>query len=81
MQDARDAVLNMKITAQDLVSMGVVDGVITEPFGGAHRFARDVIMATGDQIQKSLGQFDDMSESDIREHRREKFLKMGSALS
>lgn len=77
---ARDAVLNMKITAQDLLSMGIIDDIIPEPFGGAHRYAKDVIMATGDVVEKNLEVFDDLPAEKIREHRREKFLKMGSAL-
>ena len=47
---ARDAATNMKITAQDLLDLKVIDGIIAEPLGGAHRAPETVISATGDRI-------------------------------
>lgn len=77
---AQDAATNMKITAQDLVKMGVVDEIVGEPIGGAHREPIQVINAAGDAIEKALKAFDDMSPEAIRQHRRDKFLAIGRTL-
>ena len=74
---AQDAATNMKITAQDLLKLGVVDGIIPEPVGGAHRDGVEVVRATGGVIVKALADYDDMTPSEIRRERREKFLSIG----
>lgn len=76
---SKDAATNMKITAQDLLELKIIDGIITEPLGGAHRGVQTVIKAAGDQIAKG---FDELrgGEVNYREHRREKFLAMGRTL-
>src|SRR5499427_5733080 len=74
---AQDAATNMKITAQDLLRLGIVDGIIPEPIGGAHRDGVEVVRATGDTIVKALAEYDDLSPAEIRQERREKFLSMG----
>jgi acetyl-CoA carboxylase carboxyl transferase subunit alpha len=74
---AQDAATNMKITAQDLLKLGVVDGIIAEPIGAAHRDGVEVVRATGDIIVKALADYDEMSPSEIRQERREKFLSIG----
>jgi acetyl-CoA carboxylase carboxyl transferase subunit alpha len=74
---AVDAATNMKITAQDLLKLGVVDGIIPEPTGGAHRDGREVVETTGDMIAQAIGEFDDMAPDAIRKARREKFLAIG----
>ena len=51
---AIDAATNMKITAQDLEQLGVIDVIITEPVGGAHRDREQIIKATGDAIARAL---------------------------
>jgi acetyl-CoA carboxylase carboxyl transferase subunit alpha len=76
---AVDAATNMKITAQDLLKLGVIDGIIPEPIGGAHRDGALVVRATGERIAEALGSFDDKSAREIRKDRREKFLAMGRA--
>jgi len=60
-----------------LLKLGVVDGIIPEPIGGAHRDGVEVVRATGDVIVKALADYDDMSPSEIRQERREKFLSIG----
>jgi acetyl-CoA carboxylase carboxyl transferase subunit alpha len=70
----------MKITAQDLLRLGVIDGIITEPVGGAHRDGEEVIKTTGDIIERALADYDPLSPDEIRKERREKFLAMGRAL-
>jgi acetyl-CoA carboxylase carboxyl transferase subunit alpha len=74
---AVDAATNMKITAQDLLRLGVIDGIIPEPIGGAHRDGKEVVEATGDRIGQALAEFDVMTPEDIRKARREKFLGIG----
>jgi acetyl-CoA carboxylase carboxyl transferase subunit alpha len=73
---SKDAATSMKITAQDLLGMKVIDGIIPEPTGGAHRGSETVIAATGDTIAKALADFAG-SNMDFREHRREKYLAIG----
>ena len=77
---ATDAATNMKITAQDLLRFGVIDGIIPEPAGGAHRDPQVAIAATGDAIETALRQFADKSPAEIRAARTEKFLAIGRKL-
>nr|WP_272209860.1 hypothetical protein [Marinicella sp. W31]MDC2875692.1 hypothetical protein [Marinicella sp. W31] len=70
----------MKITARDLKDFGVVDEIIPEPVGGAHRNAETVIDASGDQIAEGLSQFDGLSPDEVRNERRQKFLAIGRNL-
>jgi len=77
---AQDAATNMKITAQDLLRFGVIDQVIPEPIGGAHREVEQTINAVGNAIADALSAFDGMSEAEIRRQRREKFLAIGRSL-
>lgn len=76
---SREAATNMKITAQDLLELKIIDGIVPEPIGGAHRAPETVIKTTGDMIDRSLGEFA-QSNADFREHRREKYLAMGRSL-
>ncbi|HEX2449036.1 MAG TPA: acetyl-CoA carboxylase carboxyltransferase subunit alpha [Methyloceanibacter sp.] len=76
---AVDAATNMKITAQDLLKLGIIDGIIPEPIGGAHRDGVEVVKAAGDTIVQALAYFDDLNPAEIRKERREKFLSMGRA--
>jgi len=76
---AKDAATNMKITAQDLLDLKIIDGIIAEPLGGAHRGVDATIAATGDLIARTLGEFAG-SNLDFREQRREKYLAMGRSL-
>jgi acetyl-CoA carboxylase carboxyl transferase subunit alpha len=78
---AQDAANNMKITAQDLLNFGVIDAIIPEPPGGAHRHQEAVMASTAEAISQFLKDFDGRSRLELREHRREKFLAIGSNLS
>lgn len=69
----------MKITAQDLLEMKIIDAIIPEPLGGAHRGPQAVIAATGDLVARTMKEFAD-SNADFREQRREKYLAMGRSL-
>jgi acetyl-CoA carboxylase carboxyl transferase subunit alpha len=77
---AQDAATAMKITSSDLVRLGVVDGVVTEPLGGAHRAPDVAIAATGDAIAAALAKFSSLSPEEIRAARRAKFLAIGRGL-
>ena len=76
----QDAAQNMKITAQDLLGFGIIDGIIPEPSGGAHRDPGAVIAATGDAIAAALEGFRGMSPDEVRTARADKFLAMGRKL-
>lgn len=76
---AADAAEAMKVTAQDLIALGVIDRVVAEPLGGAHRDPAAAILSLGDAIEAALAALDDKSPEALRKARREKFLKMGRA--
>jgi acetyl-CoA carboxylase carboxyl transferase subunit alpha len=77
---AIDAATNMKITAQDLDTLGVIDVIIREPVGGAHRDRALAIQTAGDAIAKALAEFDGKSPAEIRRLRHERFLNIGRQL-
>ena len=77
---AQDAATNMKITAQDLLRLGVIDRIVAEPAGGAHRDAGATVAAAGNAIAAAFSDMRDMSPERIREHRAEKFLAIGRNL-
>jgi acetyl-CoA carboxylase carboxyl transferase subunit alpha len=74
-QDAADA---LKLTAQDLQRLGVVDEVIAEPLGGAHREPASAIAALGASMEAALRPILGLEGAKLREQRREKFLAMGT---
>ena len=78
-EEAPAAAEAMRLTAQDLETLGVVDRIIQEPVGGAHRTPEGAIAAVGDAIDNALSPLLSMSGADIRRHRRRKFLEMGKA--
>ena len=74
---AADAAAAMKITAQDLLELKVIDGIIKEPIGGAHRGPNEAIDAAGNTIEQALRELDMHAPDEIRRLRREKYLQMG----
>ncbi len=74
---AQDAATNMKITAQDLLRFGIVDGIVTEPVGGAHRAPEAALAAAGDAVAAALAGLADASAQDVRDRRAAKFLAIG----
>ncbi len=78
---AQEAATNMKITAQDMVRFGVIDSVVMEPTGGAHRDPQAAITATGDAIAQALTELRPLSREAVRKQRREKFLNMGRIIA
>ncbi|CDN49782.1 acetyl-CoA carboxylase carboxyltransferase subunit alpha [Neorhizobium galegae] len=77
---AREAATNMKITAEDLKGLGIIDDIIPEPVGGAHREPEAVITATGKVIASALEDLGRLSGEEVRAARRQKFLDIGRNL-
>jgi len=67
----------MKLTAKDLLSLGIIDEVIEEPLGGAHRDAERTVQNVRNSIIKNLQFFENFSKEEIYEQRKTKFLKIG----
>lgn len=78
---AEDIATAMKITASDLKEFGIVDGIITEPVGGAHRHREAVISATGKKIQEALDELQAFDGPTLRQKRRDKYLAIGRNLA
>ena len=77
---AKDAAAAMKITAQDLKKLGVIDEIIGEPLGGAHRAREEAIQTAGDVLERTLKAYHAVSGDVLRTQRREKFLAIGRGL-
>ena len=77
---AQDAATNMKITAADLTAFGIIDGVVTEPIGGAHRDPASAIASTGEAIANALAELKGLDRETVRRQRRDKFLAIGRNL-
>ena len=77
---AQEAATNMKITAQDLARFGVIDTILPEPSGGAHRDADAMVTATGNAIAQAFNDLRGLDRSAIRQQRRAKFLDIGRKL-
>ena len=77
---AKEAAIAMKITSQDLLQLGVIDKIIDEPIGGAHREHPQIIMQTKLAILESISELNKLDSKEIIKHRREKFLKIGKNL-
>ncbi len=75
-QDAADA---LKLTAQDLLKLGVIDQIVAEPLGGAHRDKDATIAALGNAIESALIPLLDLDGPALKKQRREKFLAIGAA--
>ena len=74
---AADAAEAMKQTAQDLKRLGVIDTIVEEPLGGAHRAPEEAIDRLGDAVAHELQQLDGMTPAELKADRRAKFLAMG----
>jgi acetyl-CoA carboxylase carboxyl transferase subunit alpha len=77
---AQEAANSMKITAQDMLRFGVIDQILNEPIGGAHRDPSAMIAATGDAIAQAFEEMKGMDADAIRKQRRQKFLDIGRKL-
>jgi len=74
---ARDAAEAMKITSEDLLKLKVVDDVVKEPMGGAHRDPQRAISQAGKAIEKALSELAGLSPVELKRQRRERFYAIG----
>jgi acetyl-CoA carboxylase carboxyl transferase subunit alpha len=74
---AQEAAEALRLTAQDLLTLGVVDQVVPEPLGGAHRLPKEAVEQLGSAIDEALRPLLGLDGSTLRSQRREKFLAMG----
>ena len=77
---AQEAATNLKITAQDLLRFGVVDSILKEPAGGAHRDPDGMIASAGNAIAQAFNDLRSLDAVAIRDQRRRKFLDIGRKL-
>jgi acetyl-CoA carboxylase carboxyl transferase subunit alpha len=77
---AQDAAANMKITAQDILKLGIIDGIIEEPVGGAHRDREAVIARTGETVAAALDELAALTPEERRRQRVDRFLAIGRAV-
>ncbi|MEM7695901.1 MAG: acetyl-CoA carboxylase carboxyltransferase subunit alpha [Pseudomonadota bacterium] len=77
---AQEAAANMKITAQDLLRLGVIDEIVEEPLGGAHRKREDAMDGVGDAIEGALSDLGSSAPEELKGARAERFLAIGRTL-
>ena len=77
---AKESARALKLTAQDLKQLGIIDTIIEEPMGGAHREPERTIDVVGDYIEKALSELSSMDGTTLKTRRRQKFLEMGHAV-
>ncbi len=70
----------MRVTAQDCLNLKVIDAIIPEPVGGAHRAPEETILNLGEQIARAIAELDRIPGDQLRKDRREKYLAMGRDL-
>jgi acetyl-CoA carboxylase carboxyl transferase subunit alpha len=78
---AQEAATGMRITAEDMMRFGIIDQIVTEPPGGAHRDPAATITSTGEAIANALSELAGLDRETVRRLRREKFLAIGRTLA
>lgn len=76
---AKDAANALKLTAQDIYELKLIDGIIDEPIGGAHRAKQETVKKVSEQIEKALKQLTPWDTDKLKTARRQKFLSFGRA--
>ena len=76
-EKAADAADAMKITAQDLEKLGVIDRIVAEPVGGAHRDRAAAVVALGEAVGEELDALLPLSPTEVRRQRQDRFLRIG----
>jgi len=74
---SKEAAKAMKLTAADAERLGVIDGIVAEPIGGAHRDHKAIALAVKAQVQDALAELEPLGPADLVENRLNKFLAMG----
>jgi acetyl-CoA carboxylase carboxyl transferase subunit alpha len=77
-EHAQDAAEALRLTAQDLLRLGVVDRIVPEPLGGAHRGSEEAVELLGEALDEALRPLVSIDRDTLRLQRREKFLAMGN---
>ena len=75
--NAQDAAEALRLTAQDLAKLGVVDEVVAEPLGGAHRHPAEMMAALGEALERALDPLLALDGAGLVAQRRQKFIEMG----
>jgi len=78
--NAQDAAEALRLTAQEMLRLGVIDKIVAEPLGGAHRAPPEAITRLGEAIDEALRQHAALNGEVLRRQRRQKFLAMGSII-
>jgi len=78
--NAQDAAEALRLTAQELLRLGVIDQIVAEPLGGAHRVPQEAIARLGEAIDAALHQQAALNGETLRRQRRQKFLAIGSII-
>jgi len=76
-ENAKDAAEQLRLTAQDLLKLAVIDAEVPEPLGGAHRDVPQMVQTLGNFIENALNDLSKFEGGVLRARRREKFLEMG----
>jgi len=77
---AKDAAESMKITANDLLRLGIIDKIIDEPLGGAHREPAQMISQVKSYLKNTITELNQFTEKELIQKRRDKFLEIGQNL-
>lgn len=77
--NANEAAAALKLTAEDLLELKLIDGIIPEPLGGAHRHKEEMIQTLAGQLHKSLAELTPWDGAKLVRRRQQKFLDMGRA--
>ena len=77
---AKDAAESMKITANDLLKLGIIDKIIDEPLGGAHREPIQIISQVKSNLKDTIVELNQFNELELIQKRRDKFLEIGQNL-
>jgi acetyl-CoA carboxylase carboxyl transferase subunit alpha len=77
-ENARDAAEALRLTAQEMLRLGVVDRIVPEPLGGAHRAPQEAIARLGEALDETLRQYSGLDGDTVRRRRRDKFLVMSA---
>lgn len=76
---SKDAARALRMTAQDLKELGIIDNIIAEPVGGAHRDPAAAMDAVGDAVEDALSELQKTDAAVLKSKRREKYLAIGTA--